>query len=460
MLHDPDTPIRRAMKKQSILLVDDSPDMLEVLRRQLTAMRYQTFQSTSVRDAIDMLQHATVDLLITDIRMPGLDGMHLVKYAKAHFPELPVLVITGFPSVSSAVEAVKSGAMDYLSKPFTAKELQHAVAQVLEQHKGSPLPQQPEEHLGAAAHYHGIIGQSEAVKDLIDLIERVKDTKVTTLVQGESGTGKELVARAIHYSGSFRQAPFVAVNCGAIPENLLESELFGFVKGAFTGAHQGRRGFFHAADGGTIFLDEIGNASPAVQTRLLRVIQEKEIKRLGTNEVEQVDLRIIAATNSDLYAMSQKGQFREDLYYRLNVIGIRTPPLRERRSDIPLLVHHFLKKFANAFDRPLPGITPEAMQWLKAHDWPGNIRELENAVQGALILTDGQIAIQDLPAYLHKASDQQTGPAATHLLSLQEVQRRHIRKVLAAVDGNKTAAAKILGINRKTLRLKLKGDNR
>jgi len=445
------------MKKRSILLVDDSQDMLEVLRRQLNALQYNTFQSTSVTDAIDLLQHARIDLLITDMRMPGLDGMHLVKYAKSNFPDLPVLVITGFPSVSGAVEAVKSGALDYLSKPFTAKELQQAVQQVFRQQAGQPSTKPPpDEEDQKAVHYHGIIGQSAPVQELIDLIERIKDTRATTLIQGESGTGKELVARAIHYSGPYRQAPFVTVNCGAIPEHLLESELFGFVKGAFTGANETRPGFFHAADGGTIFLDEIGNASAAVQTRLLRVIQEKEVKMVGTNTVQKVDLRVIAATNSDLYTLSQQGQFREDLYYRLHVIDLQTSPLRQRKSDLPLLIRHFLDKYAKSYGRPKPGVTPEAMYRLKAHDWPGNIRELENAVQRALILCDGQIEVADLPAYLHAAD--KTAPTAQPqgLLSIREMEQQHIRRVLDAVDGNKTAAAKILGINRKTLRIKLK----
>ncbi|MEQ8702865.1 MAG: sigma-54 dependent transcriptional regulator [Phaeodactylibacter sp.] len=445
------------MKKRSILLVDDSQDMLEVLRRQLNALQYNTFQSTSVTDAIDLLQHARIDLLITDMRMPGLDGMHLVKYAKSNFPNLPVLVITGFPSVSGAVEAVKSGALDYLSKPFTAKELQQAVQQVFRQQDGktdTTVSTATEEE--QTIDYHGIIGQSQPVMELIDLIERIKDTRATTLIQGESGTGKELVARAIHYSGPYRQAPFVTVNCGAIPEHLLESELFGFVKGAFTGANETRPGFFHAADGGTIFLDEIGNASAAVQTRLLRVIQEKEVKMVGTNTVQKVDLRVIAATNSDLYTLSQQGQFREDLYYRLHVIDLHTSPLRQRKSDLPLLIQHFLDKYAKSYGRPKPGVTPEAMHRLKAHDWPGNIRELENAVQRALILCDGQIEVADLPAYLHAADKTERTAQPQALLSLREMEQQHIRRVLDSVDGNKTAAAKILGINRKTLRIKLK----
>lgn len=441
------------------MLVDDSYDMLEVLQRQLSALQYATFQASAVSDAIDILQNSQVDLLITDMRMPGLDGMHLVKYANTHFPDIPVLVITGFPSVSGAVEAVKSGAMDYLSKPFTAKELKAAVEKILEQRYGrTALPATSEERDEEPFNYHGIIGRSEVTRELIDLIERVKDTKVTTLIQGESGTGKELVARAIHYSSRYQQEPFVAVNCGAIPENLLESELFGFVKGAFTGANETRPGFFQAAEGGTIFLDEIGSASPAVQTRLLRAIQEKEIKMIGAAKPQHIDLRIIAATNSDLHALSQSGRFREDLYYRLNVIAIHTPPLRERRGDIPLLVHHFLDKFAHEFDQARPGIAPAAMQLLQAHSWPGNIRELENIVQRALILCDGQVETTHLPGYLRSPATPEAAPENGRLLSLKEVEQRHIQKVLEATGGNKTQAARILGINRKTLRLKLREE--
>jgi len=445
------------LKKISILLVDDSYDMLEVLRRQLTAMRYTTFQATAVSDAIDILQNSSVDLLITDIRMPVLDGMHLVKYAKANFPDLPVLVITGFPSVSGAVEAVKSGAMDYLSKPFTAKELKTAVEKILQQRYGAAvLPGQADCPSPKKQDFHGIIGQSTQIEELIDLIERVKDTKVTTLIHGESGTGKELVARAIHYSSRYKQGPFVAVNCGAIPETLLESELFGFVKGAFTGANETRPGFFQSADGGTIFLDEIGNASLGVQSRLLRAIQEKKVKMVGANQPQQVDVRIIAATNSDLLALCKAGRFREDLYYRLNVIAVRTPPLRERPTDIPLLTHHFLDKFAGEFNRPRPAIKPEAMQLLRRHSWPGNIRELENIAQRAVILSDGAIGPQHLPDYLQASAPPPAAKGESALLSLKEMEQQHIHKVLNATGGNKSEAARILGINRKTLRAKLK----
>ena len=449
------------MDKKRILIVDDSFDMLEVIRRQLSKYNFDTFQASAVQDAIDILEHSDVDLLLTDLQMPVKNGMELVKYSAQYFPHIPVLVITGYPSVAGAVEAMKSGAVEYLVKPFTADELIKAVQQVIQQKQNLPQPvksksgKEPENSWG-------IIGQSEGIREVIDLILRINNTKVTTLITGESGTGKELVARAIHYSGKNSKGPFVAVNCGAIPENLLESELFGFVKGAFTGAHNTRQGFFQAADGGTIFLDEIGNASSAVQTRLLRVMQEKEITMVGTNKPISINTRIIAATNSDLYAMSKSGNFREDLYYRLNVISIAIPPLRERKADILLLANHFLQKFSNEFDKKDVILSEEAAKLFVNHNWPGNIRELENVIQRAIILSDGVIYSQHLPFYINTKERRSTETQRfkdslyTEDLLLREVERRHILKVLESVDNNKTKAAEILGINRKTLREKLK----
>lgn len=444
------------MNKKRILVVDDSFDMLEVLQRQLNALNYVTFQSSNVNDAIDILEHSDVDLLITDLQMPVQNGMELVKYTARHFPNIPMLVITGYPSVAGAVEAVKSGAMEYLVKPFTIKELQTAVEKALAQRvvKFEGDGQKTKKKQDQPVSYWGIIGQSENIKELIDLIRRVKDTKVTTLITGESGTGKELVARAIHYSGKNNKSPFIAVNCGAIPENLLESELFGFVKGAFTGAYESRAGFFQAADGGTIFLDEIGTASGSVQTRLLRVIQEKEITMVGANKPQKIDVRIIAATNSDLYAMSKNGKFREDLYYRLNVISITTPPLRDRRSDVLPLAQHFHQKFSKDFNKEGVTLSKEVAGLLESYAWPGNIRELENVIQRALILCDDEITAAHLPDYIKSASPAQPVEAMT-LRTLKEVEYEHILKVLQAAGQNKTEAARILGINRKTLRQKL-----
>lgn len=442
------------MDKKSVLIVDDSYDMLEVIQRQLSRLHYTTFQASAVQDAIDILENSNVDLLVTDLQMPVTNGMELVKYSAQNHPEIPVLVITGYPSVAGAVEAVKSGALEYLVKPFTANELKDAVQKALKQ--PTQRNKKPAKKKKAIANTWGIIGQSEGIQEVMYLISKVNNNKVTTLITGESGTGKELVARAIHYSGKNSKGPFVAVNCGAIPENLLESELFGFSKGSFTGAIDNRQGFFQAADGGTIFLDEIGNASPAVQTRLLRVIQEKEITRIGTNQPIPINTRIIAATNSDLYSMSKAGNFREDLYYRLNVISISIPPLRERKDDIPELTNYFLQKFSKEFDKKNIVLSDTAAQILERHSWPGNIRELENIIQRAIILCDQKIEQQHLPLYIKSHPVTTDENPNVGFLSLKEVEKRHIMKTLEAVDGNKTKAASILGINRKTLREKLK----
>lgn len=441
------------MKKHRILIVDDSFDMLEVLQRQLTSLNYTTFQASSVDDAKELLLSSDIDLLITDLQMPGINGMELVKYSKENFSSIPVLVITGYPSVEGAVEAVKSGAMEYLVKPFTFNELKIAVEKTILQHYGHELQKNTKE-TNEATDFWGIKGKSQAVQELIDLIKRINNNKVTTLITGESGTGKELVGRAIHYSGKFNKQPFIAVNCGAIPENLLESELFGFVKGAFTGAYEKREGFFQAANGGTIFLDEIGNASPSVQSRLLRTIQEKEVTMIGANKPQKIDVRIIAATNSDLFSMCQSGAFREDLYYRLNVISVSIPALRHRHGDISLLAKHFVKKFSKEFDKPNTKLTANAIKILEKHNWPGNIRELENVIQQSLIMCDHEIDDSHLPDYLTNSKKKTEVKYPTNL-PLKEVEIRHITEVLKSVDGNKTAAAQILGINRKTLRLKL-----
>ncbi len=442
-------------EKLSILIVDDSYDMLEVLRRNLESMGHFTYQASAVADAIDILSHSPVDLLITDLHMPGIDGMQLLRYTASHFPAIPVLVITGYPSVKGAVEALKSGAVEYLVKPFTAEELREAVTKVLLPHR-QPVAKGKEKRQLADS-YMGITGRSEAVQQLIRIIERVKDNRATVLITGESGTGKELVARALHYKSRFSSAPFVAVNCGAIPEPLLESELFGYTKGSFTGAYETRAGFFQAADGGTIFLDEIGNASPAVQARLLRVIQEKEVQMIGGKRPQKIEVRIIAATNSDLYAMLKNGTFREDLYYRLNVIAIPVSPLRERREDIPMLVAHFLQKFSHEYGRTAPLVTDEAMQGLMQHSWPGNVRELENIIQRLVILADSRITFDDLPEYMNvEKPSSGVYQSVGEFRTLASMEREYIRTVLDACGQNKTKAAQVLAIDRKTLREKLR----
>ncbi len=440
-----------SIKKENILIVDDDYDMLELLQRNLHSRNFHTYKAASVTDAIDILKTSKIHLLITDLQMPGINGMELIKYVEEHFPDIPKLVITGFPSVDGAVNAVKSGALDYLVKPFTRDELTEAVEKSLKQSK--LFPEVEKKVAGTTESYAGMIGSSEKFEEMIDLIDRVKNNRATILIQGESGTGKELVARAIHYKGTFAANPFIAVNCGAIPENLLEAELFGHVKGAFTGATETRKGFFQAAAGGTIFLDEIGTAPANVQTSLLRVLQEKEVRMLGAQKTEKIQVRIIAATNSDLFQMAEKGSFRKDLYYRLNVVNINTPPLRERKEDIPLLVKNFIRKYGVEYSRPDLKISEKAVELLKRHSWPGNIRELENVMQRAIIMSERSMEIEQLPDYLKYPAP--TSSNDELLKSLKEMEKEYILKVLASVNNNKTKAAEILQIDRKTLRQKL-----
>lgn len=441
------------LKKENILIVDDNYDMLELLHRNLKAQNFHTYKASSVSEAIDILKYTTIDLLITDLQMPGINGIELIKYVEEHFPTIPKLVITGFPSVDSAVEAVKSGALDYLAKPFTNEELKKAVQHLVDSKENivSTSVDNNEVTNDIITEYAGIVGQSHEIVQLIDLIERVKDNRATILIQGESGTGKELVARAIHYKGAFSAKPFIAVNCGAIPGNLMESELFGYVKGAFTGAIETREGFFQAAAGGTIFLDEIGTAPLAVQTRLLRVLQEKEVSMIGSQKTQKIELRIIAATNNDLYEMCSKGTFREDLYYRLNVVNIETPALRNRKGDIKLLITTFLKKYGAEYNKPQITISDKAIAILIRHSWPGNVRELENVIQRMIIMSGDKIEVVDVPEYLKYPMPFEKN----ELKTLKDIEKAHILKVLSAVDNNKTRAAEILQIDRKTLRQKL-----
>ncbi|QED37698.1 sigma-54-dependent Fis family transcriptional regulator [Antarcticibacterium arcticum] len=440
------------LKRENILIVDDNYDMLEVLQRNLTAQNFHIYKATSVIEAMNILKYSPVDLLITDLQMPGINGMELVKYVEEHFPSIPKLVITGFPSVDGAIEAVRSGALDYLVKPFTTEELKKAVEKSLLSIPENKLEKKsPDSQAQDKIVYAGIVGQSESIAHLIDIIERVRNNRATILIQGESGTGKELVARAIHYKGSFAGNPFIPVNCGAIPENLLEAELFGYVKGAFTGANENRDGFFQAASGGTIFLDEIGTAPQAVQTSLLRVLQEKEVRRVGSQTTQKVNLRVIAATNANLYEMVQKGTFREDLYYRLNVVNIEIPPLRERKKDIIPIAEMLLKKYSLEYNKPKIRIAPKALDILVRHSWPGNVRELENIIQRSIIMSEDVINVSNLPEYLKYPEPREDDLSKT----LKEIEKDHILKVLASVENNKTKAAEILQIDRKTLRQKL-----
>ncbi len=417
------------------------------------SLDYHTYKAVSVKEAVAILRDTEIDLLITDLKMPEVDGFQLIQFAAEHYPNMPKLVVTGYPSVQDALSAIKSGAVDYLVKPFTKEELRQSVLKSLPSAIGkSRTKKKISAETSETKKYNEIIGESEAIKSVTQIIDRVKDNKATIFISGESGTGKELVARSIHYNGKFSRAPFIAVNCGGIPENLLESELFGYVKGAFTGANENREGFFQAAEGGTIFLDEIGNAPLSVQSRLLRVLQEKEVMKVGERKTEKIDVRVIAATNSNLREMIAKETFREDLFYRLTVVEIYVPPLRERKEDIPLLADKFLFKYGNEYKGRYITLDPDAQALLQRYDWPGNIRELENVIQRAVIMCDRTIGVNDLPETLKYQIDfPEDG-----LLSLKEMEKKYIEKVLAATDNNQTKAAEILKIDRKTLRGKTK----
>ena len=438
-------------KKESILAVDDAPTTLEVLERNLTSQGYQVFTAQSVPEAITILETTPVDLVITDLKMPGVSGLDLIRHVRENFKETEVIMITGYPTVESAVKAVKTGAEEYLTKPFTDEELLSAVRRAIDKlHLRRTTQSQWQPRHPA---YYGLIGESEAMHHVFDMIAKAASTSATVLISGESGTGKELIARAIHYSSSRNSAPFVPVNCGAIPEQLLESELFGHVKGAFTGATETRAGFFQTADGGTIFLDEISETSLSMQVKLLRVLQDKEVCMVGSTRSRKVDVRILASTNKDLLGLVKKGGFREDLFFRLNVITVDLPPLRERSDDILLLAHHFVKQFSEESGKPTPRFSDEALQVLRSYHWPGNVRELENVIQRLVIMTDGNlIEVPDLPSLMRFSALRGEGFNRT----LAEVETEYIRNVLASVEGNKTRAAEILGIDRKTLREKLR----
>jgi len=443
--------MRSPAEKEQILVVDDSPHTLEVLQRNLTSEGYLVFTATSVGEAIRILETTTVDLIITDLKMPRVSGIDLIRHVRENYKDTEVMTITGYPSIEGAVKAIKTGAEEYLTKPFTDEELFSAVRRTLDKLHLRKLGEAQLQKMPSAP--YGLIGESEVMHKVFNSIAKTASTSATVLISGESGTGKELVARAIHYSSSRASAPFVPVNCGGIPEGLLESELFGHVKGAFTGATESRAGFFQTADGGTIFLDEVSDTSLSMQTKLLRVLEDKEVYMVGATRSRKVDVRIIAATNKDLASLVRKGVFREDLFFRLHVLTIAMPPLRERGDDILLLARHFVARFAEEFGKPTLRFSDNALQVLRNYHWPGNVRELENVVQRLVVMTDGDlIEVSDLPSLMRFSALRETGLDRT----LAEVEAEYIRNVLASVNGNKTKASEILDIDRKTLREKLK----
>ncbi|MEJ5306686.1 MAG: sigma-54 dependent transcriptional regulator [candidate division WOR-3 bacterium] len=438
-------------KKYKILIVDDVKDSIELVSRNLQQAGYITFTATSPIKGSEILKNNDIDLVITDLRMPDIDGIAFTRYIKENYKNIEIIMITGYPSIESAVDAVKTGVSEFLPKPFTDDELFATVEKVLFKLKiKNVLNKEDKTNLPV---YHGILGNSDKMKKVFELINKASQTSATVLITGESGTGKEMVARAIHYSSPRASQSFVPVNCGGIPEELLESELFGYVKGSFTGANETRAGFFQTADGGTIFLDEIGETSLSMQVKLLRVLQDKTVYMIGSRKPQKIDVRVICATNKNLEELVKKGVFREDLYFRLNVINIEIPPLRERREDIPLLLEHFATKYSKELGKEKPTFTENAIRSLSEYFWPGNVRELENVVQRLIIMKeDNIIDVPDLPSLMRFNL-----PYKTDLTrKLSEVECEYIRDVYESQGKNKTKTSEILGIDRKTLREKLK----
>ena len=440
---------KRNKYQYKLLAVDDNVNALEIIKRNLGRVGYKVMTCNNVQNAVELLNDHEIDLVITDLKMPKHSGLDLVRYVSENFHDTGIIMITGYPTIEGAIEAIKKGAEEFLAKPFTDEELLSVVQKVLDNLAAQRNTQDTVES-GSTC---GIVGSSKPIKNIFKLIAKAAAMTANVLISGESGTGKELVARAIHYGSARSSAAFVPVNCTAIPESLLESELFGHEKGAFTGANITRAGFFQVADGGTIFLDEIGDASRSLQAKLLRVIENKEIIKVGSSQVIKVDARILAATNKDLKTLVSKNLFREDLYYRINVIDIHIPPLRERREDVPLLIHHFVSNlFRETGGRPLT-FSDGALKALTDYAWPGNVRELENLIQKLAVAVDhDMVGIVDLPEPMRFSINQEKGLNR----SLNEVESEHITQVLANAGGNKTQAAKILKIDRKTLREKLK----
>jgi len=435
-----------------VLAVDDNLNALEIIKRNLEGVGHKVITCNSVQNAVEILNGNKIDLVITDLKMPKHSGLDLIRHISENFQNIGVIMVTGYPSIEGAVAAIKKGAEEFLAKPFTKEELLSAVQNVLDR-----LTMQCDARATVEPDStHGIVGNSKPMQKVFQLIVKAATMAANVLISGESGTGKELIARAIHYAGERSSAPFVPVNCASIPESLLESELFGHEKGAFTGAHAPRAGFFQIADGGTLFLDEIGDASQSMQAKLLRVVQDKEIIKIGSSQAIKVDTRILAATNKNLKFLVEKNCFREDLYYRLNVIDIPIPPLRERVEDIPLLAHSFISNYAKEMGRRSMSFSERAMKALMNYTWPGNVRELENIIQKLVVTVDNEIVdIADLPEPMRFSINHEKG---LHR-SLAQMESEHITRVLASVGGNKTQAARILKIARKTLREKLRKIN-
>jgi DNA-binding NtrC family response regulator len=439
-----------------ILVVDDEAAQRELVGGFLRKQGFEVTEAPDGKAALERFRKEPVDLLLTDQKMPGISGLELLEAARAVSPEVAVIIMTAYGTIETAVAAIKGGATDYLTKPLNLDELLHRIAQVRERQRLITENLELREALRERHRVEGIIGESGRMQEVLSLVRRVAGSDATVLIQGESGTGKELIARAIHYASPRASASLVSVNCAALPETLLDSELFGHEKGAFTGAVAARKGRFELADGGSLFLDEIGDLPLHLQVKLLRVLQEREFERVGSSRPVAVDVRLLAATHRDLEALVREGRFRDDLYYRINVVTVSLPPLRERREDIPLLLDHFVEKFARRNGKRIGGLTRDAREALLRYDYPGNVRELENLMERAVILTrDEVIGLEDLPLGVKEREAEAPGEATLPAL-VEGLERRMIREALARADGVQTRAAEVLGISERVLRYKLR----
>jgi two-component system, NtrC family, response regulator AtoC len=446
------------MQAAKILVVDDDAVARELLAEALKKEGYDVEAFGSGEAAIARGREGRVDLVLTDIRMGAVDGLTVLREFKRMNPDTAIVVLTAFGSLEGAIEAIKQGAYDYLAKPFKKEEIKLVVQRSLDHCRLLRENTKYREELKSKDEWSPLVGSSPAMLEVYKLVARVSESKSTVLLQGESGTGKELIARAIHGNSPRREKPFVPVNCGALPDTLLESEMFGYEKGAFTGAVGTKTGLFESANGGTLFLDEVGELGQVLQVKLLRVMQDHEVRRVGGTHSIKVDVRIIAATNRDLEQFVKEGKFRDDLFYRLNVVRITLPSLTERQDDIPMLAHHFLQKCAAGTTTAVRGFHPDTMDLLKRYRWPGNVRELENAIERAVSLSHGPLLTpDDLPAAIRQtpihadAKIELQEVAEPVCLTLEEVEKRHLVRVLKETKGNKVKAAKILGIDRRTL---------
>ena len=439
--------------KQRVLVVEDEEKLRRVIQLQLQSSGYEVYQAGSAEDALKLADRA--DLVVTDLRLPGMDGLSLLSALRRQNSTTPVIVMTAFGSVETAVEAMKAGAADFVMKPFSLDHLLTIAQKAFEVRSLRDENRKLREELGVRYDFRNIIGRSRAMQEVFATIDRVAPTRATVLLAGESGVGKDLIARAIHFHSPRRDKPFVKIDCTALPENLMESELFGYEKGAFTGAVASKPGKFEQADTGTVMLDEIGDVPPAIQVKLLRILQEREFERLGSNKTRQIDVRVIAATNADLRAALENGTFREDLYYRLNVLPISIPPLRERKEDIPFLAEHFARKVGGELGRDCmigESAIAKLMQW----DWPGNVRELENVIERSMVLCgSGRLEASDIRLDTSRARPQAIPQFLPEGMNLDQYEQSIIREALRRAGNNKSQAARLLGITRNALRYRL-----